>query len=81
MFHMISSFNLKPDEDIKSFRSAYAFLVDVMKRIDLKVADPNSTSKSVAVIARGQLADYFDPLPRLRSRKTCNSAGQTKTPT
>lgn len=35
MFHMISCFNLKPGEDIGSFRSAYVLFVDEMKRIDL----------------------------------------------
>jgi hypothetical protein len=35
MFHMISCFNLKPGEDIDSFRSAYAIFVDKMKRVDL----------------------------------------------
>jgi len=78
MFHMISCFNFKPDEDIKSFRSAYTFLVDEMKRIDLKLADPDSTSKSAAVIARGQLVDCFDPLPRLCSSETCNTGARPK---
>ncbi|MCP4301398.1 MAG: hypothetical protein GY783_12490 [Gammaproteobacteria bacterium] len=35
MFHMISCFNLKPGEDIESFRFAYACFVDEMKRVDL----------------------------------------------
>ena len=35
MFHMLSCFDLKPDENIDSFRSAYARFVDEMKRADL----------------------------------------------
>ena len=35
MFHMISCFNLKPGEDIETFRSAYALFVGEMKTIDL----------------------------------------------
>jgi len=35
MFHMISCFNLKPGEDIETFRSAYTAFVDEMKKVDL----------------------------------------------
>ena len=35
MFHMLSCFNVKPDENIDSFRSAYARFVDEMKDADL----------------------------------------------
>ncbi|TNF89468.1 MAG: hypothetical protein JSU67_06795 [Gammaproteobacteria bacterium] len=35
MFHMISCFNLKPGEDIETFRSAYVTFLDEMKAIDL----------------------------------------------
>jgi len=35
MFHMLSCFDLKPGEDIESFRQAYEDLVAYMKSIDL----------------------------------------------
>ncbi len=35
MFHMLSCFNLKPGEEIETFRSAYAAFVDEMKKLDL----------------------------------------------
>ncbi len=35
MFHMISCCNLKPGEDIETFRSDYVLFVDEMKKIDL----------------------------------------------
>lgn len=38
MFHMLSCFNLKPGEDIDSFRSAYETFVDEMKAIGLVVS-------------------------------------------
>lgn len=35
MFHMLSCFDLKPDEDIASFQSSYMTFVEAMKGIDL----------------------------------------------
>ncbi len=35
MFHMLSCFNLKPDEDIATFTAAYANFVEEMQAIDL----------------------------------------------
>ena len=35
MFHMLSCFNLSPDEDIETFRANYGNFVDEMQRIDL----------------------------------------------
>ena len=38
MFHMLSCFDLKPGEDIETFRNAYDEFADFMKSVDL-VAD------------------------------------------
>ena len=35
MFHMLSCFNLKPDDDIDDFRRSYNHFVDEMRNIDL----------------------------------------------
>ena len=35
MFHMLSCFNLDPDEDIETFGEAYSLFVEEMKNIDL----------------------------------------------
>jgi hypothetical protein len=44
MFHMLSCFDLKPDEDIEAFRSAHVDFVAYMKSVDL-MADSGSIGR------------------------------------